>query len=266
MAIYYISKKLGETPLLALERVRKENKIGMEVPMTYAGRLDPAAEGLLIVLSGEDVHKKDEYKDMPKVYEVDLVFGLATDTADLLGILSSSADAKFFVPAPTFGRIKGTNAGPSGTKNLTSTTLYTKLIGTREQKFHPFSSKPINGKPLWAHTKEKNDIEIPSHTITVEKIDLLKEENISFNEVLERVKFILNEVTGDFRQNEILESWKNKKESLNDVIFKKITIEVHCSSGTYMRVLAEEISIELEVPVLASRIFRKSIGKIEILG
>ncbi len=260
MPLFTTYKKLGETPLLALEQVRSENKISAEVPMTYAGRLDPAAEGLLIILSSEDVHKKDEYKNLPKVYEVDLVFGLSTDTADLLGILSEASDKTFAPEGPTLSPTRPKKGAGSKVLSLA------KLVGTREQKFHSFSSKPVNGVALWEHTREKNNIEIPSHTITIEKIDVLKEETVSFGEIFERVKFILSEVGGDFRQSEIFESWQKQFEKIRDLEFQKVTVEVHCSSGTYMRVLAEEIGAELGVPVLASRILRKSIGEIKILS
>jgi tRNA U55 pseudouridine synthase TruB len=44
-------KNVGETPLECLERFRVENSEYKDVPMTYAGRLDPMAEGVLIVLA-----------------------------------------------------------------------------------------------------------------------------------------------------------------------------------------------------------------------
>jgi len=38
-----ILKAVGETPLQALKRARQAHGIAPEVPMTYAGRLDPMA-------------------------------------------------------------------------------------------------------------------------------------------------------------------------------------------------------------------------------
>ena len=49
-----VNKQIGETPLEALEKVRREHGFDANLPMTYAGRLDPMAEGLLIVLVGEE--------------------------------------------------------------------------------------------------------------------------------------------------------------------------------------------------------------------
>src|SRR3989344_5610173 len=59
--IILIHKKEGETPLEALEDFRRKNKKYKNVKMTYAGRLDPMASGLLLVLAGEEVKKKEKY-------------------------------------------------------------------------------------------------------------------------------------------------------------------------------------------------------------
>ena len=57
-------KNMGETPLECLERMRKEHRISDDIPMTYAGRLDPMAEGLMVVLVGEECKNKEKYLGM----------------------------------------------------------------------------------------------------------------------------------------------------------------------------------------------------------
>jgi len=49
--ILLLNKKEGETPLEALQAFRSKNKKYKGVKMTYAGRLDPMASGLLLVLA-----------------------------------------------------------------------------------------------------------------------------------------------------------------------------------------------------------------------
>jgi tRNA pseudouridine55 synthase len=83
--IHLVYKKLGETPLLCIDRFRKENTDFSMAKITYAGRLDPLAEGLLILLTNEKVNEKERYLDLEKVYEVEILWGFSTDTADLLG-------------------------------------------------------------------------------------------------------------------------------------------------------------------------------------
>jgi len=57
----------------------------------HAGTLDPFAEGVLILGFGRHTKKLDVYKDMDKVYRVDIKLGIETDTLDRTGkILKSS--------------------------------------------------------------------------------------------------------------------------------------------------------------------------------
>ncbi|MDQ3244755.1 MAG: tRNA pseudouridine(55) synthase TruB, partial [bacterium] len=84
-SFYLLNKKEGETPLEALESFRVKAKIGKEVKMTYAGRLDPMASGLLIILAGEECKNKEKYLRLDKEYNFEVLFGFATDTYDILG-------------------------------------------------------------------------------------------------------------------------------------------------------------------------------------
>ena len=54
-----IYKKAGETPLEAINRFRAANPEYRNVKITYAGRLDPLAEGVLILLAGDAVYEKE---------------------------------------------------------------------------------------------------------------------------------------------------------------------------------------------------------------
>jgi tRNA pseudouridine55 synthase len=81
-----VYKNLGETPLQCLERYRLEAGIEAGVPMTYAGRLDPMAEGDMIILVGEECKGKDKFLPLRKEYEMEVLLGVETDTYDLLGI------------------------------------------------------------------------------------------------------------------------------------------------------------------------------------
>ena len=83
--IILLNKKEGETPLEALDRFRMANPKYKDEKMTYAGRLDPMASGVLLVLVGEEIKQKDKYLALNKEYEFEILFGFATDTYDILG-------------------------------------------------------------------------------------------------------------------------------------------------------------------------------------
>ena len=60
--IILLNKKEGETPLEALENFRFKNKEYKDVKMTYAGRLDPMASGILLILAGDEIKNKEKSK------------------------------------------------------------------------------------------------------------------------------------------------------------------------------------------------------------
>ena len=100
-SVIILDKKIGETPLECLERFRRDHLEYQSVKMTYAGRLDPMASGVLVVLAGDMVHRKEEFLGMEKMYEAVIVVGLGTDTFDGLGVVGEVGD-----------RVAGGGGGP----------------------------------------------------------------------------------------------------------------------------------------------------------
>ena len=64
----------------------------------HCGTLDPFAEGVLIVLSGNKTQTSEEYMKSVKTYITTIIFGEETDTLDILGniIRKDSANNKNF--------------------------------------------------------------------------------------------------------------------------------------------------------------------------
>jgi tRNA pseudouridine(55) synthase len=240
MSIYIFNKNLGETPLECLNRLRIQENITNDIPITYAGRLDPLATGMMIFLSGDDVKNKDKYTGLDKIYTAEFIIGLSTDTADLLGLLTKY---NFDFNKEDFSKEKIQSAF----KNLT---------GNRVQKFHPFSSKVVSGKPLWEHSRNGNTMQ-SSHLINIYNIDIKSIENISIHNIYNTVENNTKIVNQDFRQQEILNSWEVLKNS--NAILLKVLITVHASAGTYIRVLAEELGDILNLPVCVYSINRDEV-------
>src|SRR3989344_1098603 len=80
-----LNKQEGATPFSVLETFRKRHKKYKDEKMTYAGRLDPMASGLLLILVGNEVKNKEKYLKLGKEYKFEILFGFATDTYDILG-------------------------------------------------------------------------------------------------------------------------------------------------------------------------------------
>ena len=227
-------KKSGETPLQALERTRKEENISAATPITYAGRLDPLAEGVLLLLVGDECKKKDEYLGLDKEYEVEILFGLETDTQDLLGLISK-------IHVDNVQRVPGKKDPEIDFK---------KYEGKFTQEYPTYSSKMIA-------TKEVD--EIPTKDVEIYSIEKLGEYEIRGIEIAENALTKVASVIGDFRQGDIGEEWYAFGEHFPNFPFKIVTLRVKCSSGTYMRSLAERIGRDAGVGGLAYSIKRTQI-------
>ena len=215
---YFIQKKWGETPLEAILRLRTDEHIPANIPMTYAGRLDPAAEGLLLVLVGDECKKKNEYNALSKTYRGEIIFGISTDSYDLLGIPKISG----VIPAREL----------KSTKNIIAD-YFKNHLGKQLQKYPPYSSKNI-------HT---GTLPLPHEVELFEYHDLEMGEQ-TCEEMVDRVKKLTEIVTGDFRQEQICAAWQAITPAMPRTLLS-VSLTLKVSSGFYIRQLAEDLSVEL---------------------
>jgi tRNA pseudouridine55 synthase len=236
--LFLTYKQWGETPLETLERVRMENPNLKSVPLSYAGRLDPLAEGVLLVLCGEANKARNEYLGMDKEYECEILFGIKTDSGDLLGLISE---------------IKEGEVNEVIIKESLST-----LLGKQSFPYPVFSSKTVNGKPLFSWFKEGkiHEIEIPKTDVEIRNIEMTSLTSVNASDVLQKITKAVELIKGDFRQSEILEKYTK---CLSTQRFTVAKIRVTCTSGTYMRTLAEMIGEKCGMPALAYSIKRTKI-------
>lgn len=248
-----VEKRVGETPLQALENFRKTEKSFAGLPMTYAGRLDPMASGKLLILIGEECKKRKKYDGLDKEYEVEILFGIKTDSGDVLGKILSTKPGFF-----------------THTLEDVVTTAET-FLGKRDVPYPKFSSRPVDGKPMFQHAILDNleNIEIPISKLHIKRIEVLGLRKISFGELKKDAINKINtlqlgdldsRVGSGFRKNEILEDW-NKLEIDDSQEFQLAKLNVVSASGGYMRTLAEMISEKLGGTGLAYSINRTKIGK-----
>lgn len=241
--VFNIYKERGVTPLECINNLKKDHpELGL-LPMTYAGRLDPLAEGVLLILVGEECHRKDEYLNLPKVYEVDVLFGFATDTYDVMGKI-----------------IKNETISEE-TKKIQD--ILPQFIGKIKQAYPPYSSRPVKGQPLfkWARDGKLDEIEIPSHNVLVENIEIIGQSEISGQSLLLKIKEDIGKVKGDFRQGEIISLWEALLKNKDEEKFNILKLKIFCGSGVYVRALAHEIGENLGLPALALNIKRTKVGE-----
>lgn len=245
-----VNKRTGQTPLDCINELKKSEPNLLYLPLTYAGRLDPLAEGVLIVLIGDECMKKDEYLNLPKEYEVEILFGFATDTYDVMGkIINKVALA-----------IQDENFSKS-VENILS-----QFTGRIKQSYPPYSSRTVEGKPLfqWSREDKIDEITIPARDVFVEKIEIINQGTITGGELLNRIIKKISQVIGDFRQSDIINIWQDVLNDKREEEYKTITLRVSCGSGVYVRGLAHEIGVALGVPALALHIKRTKVGEYKL--
>ncbi|HBI25378.1 MAG: tRNA pseudouridine synthase B [Candidatus Wolfebacteria bacterium GW2011_GWC2_39_22] len=237
-----IYKPLGWTPLQALDALRKVRPELQDAKMTYAGRLDPMAEGVLVVLVGEAVHTKEEYTKLDKTYEADIMFGIGTDTHDLLGMPTIRAAQKI--------------------TNEQLEEAIKNMHGEKEYAFPIYSSKPVEGKPLfqWARENRMHEIKTPTRLMCVQSMRVIERRSVTGLALQDVIKKNIGNVAGDFRQEAIVAQWNALLGEKEKEIFDVVRVTVQCGSGTYIRTLAHTIGRQLGADAILARLVRTSVG------
>lgn len=237
-----IHKKIGETPLEAVNRFKSKHSKYRNQKISYAGRLDPTANGQLLLLIGEENKKRSQYEKLDKEYVFEVLFGVSTESNDILGLINQT------------GRVKTVDK-----KALTQ--ALAEIKKRRRQRPPFFASVPLKGKPLyyWARRGQLSQDQVPERKVTVYSIRLEKlfclERPVLKKSITRKIKA----VKGDFRQKKITTAWENFFNNTGQTDFPVAKIKIRCASGTYVRAIARDLGNHLGIPALALSIRRTKI-------
>ncbi|MFA7309806.1 MAG: hypothetical protein WC050_02770 [Candidatus Paceibacterota bacterium] len=239
-----IEKSVGETPLEALEQFRLTARLASNVPLTYAGRLDPMASGKLAVLIGDECKKREAYDGLDKEYEFEVLLGMSSDTGDILGMAEIAPQRQRYTASllRTAGR---------------------SIRGRHTLPYPAYSSKTVDGVPLFEHAKRGTlaDIRVPLATMRTYRVSYDGVRVLTSAELLENVleRMLLLD-SNDFRNDAICTRWSEllKGDSERYTVAK---YSATVGSGTYIRALAPLIAKTLGTGGLAYSIHRSRIGK-----
>jgi tRNA pseudouridine(55) synthase len=248
-----LHKEVGQTPLQCLEAYKMAHPELLRVPMAYAGRLDPMAEGALLVLQGDECKVQEKYHSLDKEYIFEVLFGVSSDTADVLGLLEMCS------------------VGDITEQAIQS--VIKKLVGHVELPYPHFSSKTVQGKPLhtWKLEGRIEEIEIPTKRSQIYSLKLKTLKRVPAQDVyvyatekIETIPRVTDErkiLGNDFRRVDVRRCWEEFMErSEPEQTYFVAEFVCVASSGTYMRTLAELIANELHTCGLAYSIKRTKIG------
>lgn len=181
--IVLLNKPVGVSSNGILQKVRRlfnAKKAG------HTGALDPFATGLLPICLGEATKVSGLLLDSDKGYRATLKLGAQSDTGDTEGKITQ----KQAVPELSDEKIQA---------------VLSQFMGEIEQLPPMYSALKHQGKPLYWYARQGIEIERPTRSVSIKKLQLIK--------------------------------WTQSSENEAELVF-----EVFCSKGTYVRTLGEDIA------------------------
>jgi tRNA pseudouridine55 synthase len=194
------------------------------------------AEGVLLVLGGEERFRKEAYLGLEKVYEAGILLGFRSDTGDGLGRIT--ADEREIIGAIA--------------------TAVSGLEGTRVRPVPRWSSVSVEGRSSVRRMRmgeEPPPVERPMTVIQSHWLGTdTSEGRVIHAEMYQRI----SRVTGDFRQEQALQDWERCINPTQP--YTVIHLRLRTASGVYVRSLAEELGAALGTSALLYSLRRTEVG------
>ncbi|MEM7105454.1 MAG: tRNA pseudouridine(55) synthase TruB [Bacteroidota bacterium] len=145
-------------------RFKLKRKLGVKkIKVGHAGTLDPMATGLLIICTGKNTKKIQQYQDLGKTYTGTITLGATTPSYDA----ETEPDAFFPIDHIDEGKIINTTQ---------------QFIGEIQQIPPMFSAIKVDGQPLYKKARKGEVIERKPRTITISEFTITSIEmpNVNF--------------------------------------------------------------------------------------
>ena len=246
MPIHCVYKPLKMTSYQCVEKFRRDMGLSSGIKLGYAGRLDPMAEGLFLILEGEDNKRQDIFFTLDKEYEVEIILGIQTDSFDILGLPVSAPLADIFLL----------------NESLLNSNLQ-HFVGIIDQKVPPYAAVRVDGKPLfwWAKQGRLNEIILPRYKRAIYSIDLLNKDRVGRDLLHDQIVSSVEGVDGHFRQKELVSAWRQYFKDCRANEFMSIRLRIACSSGTFIRQLVDDLGVRLGCGAMVYQLLRTRVGE-----
>jgi len=180
-----------------LRRLIGQRRIG------HTGTLDPGAAGVLVLVVGRATRIAEFLTESDKAYRVELTFGIATDSGDAFGKVTSTADA-------------------SGLSEERVRDVLPQFTGEIEQVPPMTSAVKVAGVRLYERARRGEEIAVAPRRVRIRTLTLLR-------------------------------FWPGAR--------PRALVDVECTKGTYVRALARDMGVALEVGAHASFMLRRRVGR-----
>ncbi len=219
-----VYQQIGQSSHLLAQRVGEQH--GEKA--THTGTLDPMAEGVLVVLTGEDRFRKSDLSGGTKTYEFEMLWGVRTDSLDTLGLIT---DTQCSTENPE--------------QKLVA--VLQNFVGRQQQLMPSFSAKRVAGNSMFDLAKKGTATPEVKQAIEVYSLEHLQTYTASTETVHQTIQDKIEKVTGDFRQQQVLYGWKQYFETNTQQLFIS-KVRALTSKRTYIRGLVRDIAQKLDLP------------------
>ena len=151
--ILLVHKPVGMSSHAVVDHVRR---LFVQKAVGHAGTLDPAAEGLLVIMLGKGTKAAPYLVNEDKEYEAEIRLGIESATYDGEGLADDAQPAP--VPLLSEQELERVLAG---------------FRGTITQKVPPFSAVHVDGERLYRKSRRGEEVTVPERIVTIEALDLL---------------------------------------------------------------------------------------------
>ena len=206
--------------------IDKLRRITGERRIGHAGTLDPFATGLLIVAVGREATKEiSKYVGMDKTYEAEFVLGATTETLDPESEVIMAYD---LVRPDQIVRTDSTT--PPLFDSTTITAVMQSFTGNIQQIPPMYSAIKRAGKKMYELARQGITVELEPRPVTIYEF------------------FLTDKFT----------------EPIPKSATTAISVNIRCSSGTYVRALARDLAQKLGTTGYVQQLRRTTIGKATI--
>lgn len=155
--ILLIDKPAGMSSFGVVARVRRllSEQAGRKVKVGHTGTLDPFATGLLILLTGKNTKRSNDFLKLDKWYETTIRLGAISSTGDIEGEIKEYSSGFL---RPDLSDVKQ---------------CLKSFIGEVEQRVPQYSAVKINGKRAYKLAREGKEVEMPIRKVQIYHIDLI---------------------------------------------------------------------------------------------
>ena len=149
--ILRVDKPKGISSFDVIRILRKKLNIKK---MGHAGTLDPLASGLMLVGINKGTKKMHQLLGLSKVYEVDVLLGMETETGDMEGKIVSEMN----IDNVDDGAVK---------------TQVQSLVGELLLAVPIYSAIKVDGKRLYEYAREGKEVEIPEKVMKIYDCEMI---------------------------------------------------------------------------------------------